>query len=86
MTSEPGPGPAEDPISRVLASFHEEVERGVSSRAEFEALKGRYLGREKGLVPQLGNLLAFVFATAAGLPVARCRPRSVATARAQALE
>jgi phenylalanyl-tRNA synthetase alpha chain len=29
------------------------VARGVSSRAEFEALKGRYLGREKGLVPAL---------------------------------
>jgi phenylalanyl-tRNA synthetase alpha chain len=53
VTSEPGPGPAEDPISRVLASFHEEVARGVSSRAEFEAFKGRYLGREKGLVPAL---------------------------------
>jgi phenylalanyl-tRNA synthetase alpha chain len=53
VTSEPGPGSAEDPISRVLASFHEEVARGVSSRAEFEALKGRYLGREKGLVPAL---------------------------------
>jgi phenylalanyl-tRNA synthetase alpha chain len=37
----------------VLASFHEEVARGVSSRAEFEAFKGRYLGREKGLVPAL---------------------------------
>lgn len=53
MTSEPGPSPAEDPISRVLASFHEEVARGVASRAEFEALKGRYLGRDKGLVPAL---------------------------------
>lgn len=53
MTSEPGPGPSEDPISRVLASFHDEVARGVSSRAEFEAFKGRYLGREKGLVPAL---------------------------------
>jgi len=53
VTSAPGPGPAEDPISRVLASFHEEVARGVSSRAEFEAFKGRYLGRERGLVPAL---------------------------------
>ena len=53
MTSEPGPGPAEVPISRVLASFHEEVARGVSSRAEFEEFKGRYLGRDRGLVPAL---------------------------------
>ena len=54
MTSESGhPGPAEDPISRLLASFREEAARGVSSRAEFEAFKGRYLGRDKGLVPAL---------------------------------
>jgi phenylalanyl-tRNA synthetase alpha chain len=54
VTSESGrPDPAEDPISRLLASFHEEVARGVSSRAEFEAFKGRYLGRDKGLVPAL---------------------------------
>jgi phenylalanyl-tRNA synthetase alpha chain len=46
-------GPAEETISSVLASFHDEVARGVSSRAEFEALKGRYLGREKGLVTAL---------------------------------
>ncbi|HEX9150011.1 MAG TPA: phenylalanine--tRNA ligase subunit alpha, partial [Thermoanaerobaculia bacterium] len=54
MTGEPGPiGPADDPISNVLASFAEEAARGVASRSEFEALKGRYLGREKGLVPAL---------------------------------
>jgi phenylalanyl-tRNA synthetase alpha chain len=54
VTGEPGPiGPADDPISNVLASFAEEAARGVASRSEFEALKGRYLGREKGLVPAL---------------------------------
>jgi phenylalanyl-tRNA synthetase alpha chain len=37
----------------VLAAFHAEAARGVASRADFEALKGRYLGREKGLVPAL---------------------------------
>lgn len=54
MTGPSGPpGSPEDTIANVLASFHEEARRGVSSRAEFEALKGRYLGREKGLVPAL---------------------------------
>ncbi len=46
-------GSSSDPISDVLASFRGEAARGISSRAEFEALKGRYLGREKGLVPAL---------------------------------
>ena len=45
--------PAGDPIAGVLAQFREEHARGVSSRAEFERLKGRFLGREKGLVPAL---------------------------------
>ena len=53
MTAEPGPGPADDTISKLVADFHEEAARGVSSRSDFEALKGRYLGREKGLVPAL---------------------------------
>jgi phenylalanyl-tRNA synthetase alpha chain len=54
VTEEPGPaGPAEEAISNVLASFQDEAARGVSSRSEFEALKGRYLGREKGLVTAL---------------------------------
>lgn len=54
MTEEPGPaGRAEEAISNVLASFQDEAARGVSSRSEFEALKGRYLGREKGLVTAL---------------------------------
>ena len=43
----------EDPIGSVLAAFREEAGRGVGSRAEFERLKGRFLGREKGLVPGL---------------------------------
>jgi phenylalanyl-tRNA synthetase alpha chain len=42
-----------DSIGRVLALFREEEGRGVSSRAEFEKLKGKFLGREKGLVPGL---------------------------------
>ena len=53
MTAEPGPGPADDTIVNVLAAFHAEAARGVSSRSDFEALKGRFLGREKGLVPAL---------------------------------
>lgn len=52
MTRE-DPGPHDDPISNVLAAFREEEARGVASRAEFETLKGKYLGREKGLVPGL---------------------------------
>ena len=48
-----GPVSSSDTISQLLESFGEEAARGVSSRSEFEALKGRYLGREKGLVPGL---------------------------------
>ena len=48
-----GPVSSPDPNAQLLVSFREESARGVSSRAEFEALKGRYLGREKGLVPAL---------------------------------
>ncbi len=47
----PSPGP--DPVGAVLTAFREEAGRGVSSRAEFERLKGRFLGREKGLVTAL---------------------------------
>ena len=47
------PEPAGDPVARVLALFREEQGGGVSSRADFERLKGRFLGREKGLVPAL---------------------------------
>jgi phenylalanyl-tRNA synthetase alpha chain len=50
-----------DPVGRVLAEFREEVSRGLATRADFERLKGRYLGREKGLVPGL-------FAAIPGLP------------------
>ncbi|HYT31289.1 MAG TPA: hypothetical protein VEO37_01740, partial [Thermoanaerobaculia bacterium] len=42
-----------DPIAQVLAQFAEESGRGVSSRSDFERFKGRFLGREKGLVPGL---------------------------------
>jgi phenylalanyl-tRNA synthetase alpha chain len=48
-----GPVSSSDTISQLLESFGEEAARGVGSRSEFEALKGRYLGREKGLVPAL---------------------------------
>ncbi len=44
---------AQDPIEELLDSFREESGKGVSSRADFERLKGRYLGREKGLLPAL---------------------------------
>jgi phenylalanyl-tRNA synthetase alpha chain len=47
------PDPSDDPVARVLADFREEGGGGVSSRADFERLKGRFLGREKGLVPAL---------------------------------
>ncbi len=43
----------DDPIASVLETFREAVAAGVSSRGEFERLKGRFLGREKGLVPAL---------------------------------
>jgi len=43
----------QDPIQQILLSFREEIARGVSSRAQYERLKGRFLGREKGLVPEL---------------------------------
>jgi phenylalanyl-tRNA synthetase alpha chain len=42
-----------DPVGELLGSFREESGRGVSSRADFERLKGRYVGREKGLLPAL---------------------------------
>jgi len=42
-----------DPIQELLDSFQEEIGKGVSNRGEFERLKGRFLGREKGLVPEL---------------------------------
>jgi phenylalanyl-tRNA synthetase alpha chain len=42
-----------DAVARVLDEFRDAVARGVASRAEFERLKGRFLGREKGLVPGL---------------------------------
>ncbi len=46
-----------DPIQILLDSFREETARGVSSRADFERLKGRFLGRDKGLVPELFSKL-----------------------------
>src|SRR6266542_62908 len=47
------PSEKADPVSEVLESFRADVGGGVSSRAEFERLKGKYVGREKGLVPAL---------------------------------
>ncbi|MEP6994366.1 MAG: phenylalanine--tRNA ligase subunit alpha [Acidobacteriota bacterium] len=52
-----------DVIEQVLRSFREETGGGVSTRAEFERIKGRFLGREKGLVPEL-------FANLKSLPAA----------------
>ena len=46
-------GDSGDAVARVLAEFHEERSRGVATRADFERLKGRFLGREKGLLPAL---------------------------------
>lgn len=43
----------EDAVGRVLDQFRGEVASGIASRADFERLKGRFLGREKGLVPGL---------------------------------
>ena len=48
----PPSGP-DDPVERVLAAFREATAGGVASRSDFERLKGRYLGREKGLLPGL---------------------------------
>lgn len=44
---------AKDAVESLLRSFREEIGKGVSSRADFERLKGRYLGREKGLLSGL---------------------------------
>ena len=49
----PEPVGSDDPVRRVLEAFARDTLKGVSSRAEFERLKGHYLGREKGLVPAL---------------------------------
>lgn len=43
----------DDPVQQVLAEFRQDLARGVAARSEFERMKGRYLGREKGLVPGL---------------------------------
>jgi phenylalanyl-tRNA synthetase alpha chain len=37
----------------VLERFHADIAGGVPDRSSFERLKGRFLGREKGLVPAL---------------------------------
>ena len=42
-----------DPVEQVLAAFRAEIGGGVPDRSSFERLKGRFLGREKGLVPAL---------------------------------
>ncbi len=44
---------SKDGVEQVLRSFREELARGVSTRGDFERLKGRFLGREKGLIPEL---------------------------------
>lgn len=44
---------ADDPVRALLDSFREELGRGVATRAEFERLKGRFVGREKALLPAL---------------------------------
>jgi phenylalanyl-tRNA synthetase alpha chain len=43
----------EDAVRRVLDQFRAEAAGGIASRSDFERLKGRFLGREKGLVPGL---------------------------------
>jgi phenylalanyl-tRNA synthetase alpha chain len=48
----PSSGP-HDPVGEVLERFRADVAGATASRAEFEQLKGRYLGREKGLVTGL---------------------------------
>ena len=63
-----------DAVESVLAEFRSAIAAGVSSRAEFERLKGHYLGREKGLVPGL-------FASLKSLPAAE---RAAFGARANA--
>ncbi len=51
--SDSGPSASDDPIARVLEAFQEACAGEISSRGEFERLKGRFLGREKGLLPAL---------------------------------
>ena len=48
----PSAGPS-DPVASVLERLRAAIAGGVTSRAEFERLKGQFLGREKGLVPAL---------------------------------
>ncbi len=47
------PSDPDDPINQVLEAFARETAAGTSTRADFERLKGRFLGREKGLVAGL---------------------------------
>jgi phenylalanyl-tRNA synthetase alpha chain len=48
----PSPG-QRDSVEHVLDLFRAESAAGAGSRSDFERLKGRFLGREKGLVPLL---------------------------------
>jgi phenylalanyl-tRNA synthetase alpha chain len=48
----PSAGPS-DAVASVLERLRAAIAGGVTSRAEFERLKGQFLGREKGLVPAL---------------------------------
>lgn len=65
---------SEDRVEQVLAQFRAEAGGGAPTRAEFERLKGRFLGREKGLVPAL-------FSSLKGLPAGE---RALFGARANA--
>jgi len=48
-----GDSSSEDPVARVLAQFEQDTAQGTRSRSDFERLKGRFLGRDRGLVPAL---------------------------------
>jgi phenylalanyl-tRNA synthetase alpha chain len=48
----PPSGPV-DSVQEVLERFRADTAGGVADRSSFERLKGKYLGREKGLVPGL---------------------------------
>jgi phenylalanyl-tRNA synthetase alpha chain len=47
-----------DPITAVLDAFRADAAEGILARADFERVKGKYLGREKGLLPGLFLRLA----------------------------
>jgi phenylalanyl-tRNA synthetase alpha chain len=57
VTEGPPDGGA-DPITAVLDAFRADAAAGFPARADFERAKGKYLGREKGLLPGLFQRLA----------------------------